>query len=69
MLYYSYSKENRKEFIMLFEVLYKGMDRYAMINHIHMECDTSSGLRSMSDSELINVYKSVFGSEEEKDVV
>ena len=54
---------------MLFEVLYKGMDRYAMINHIHMECDTSSGLRSMSDSELINVYKSVFGSEEEKDVV
>jgi hypothetical protein len=45
----------------MFEKIYDGMTRGQMINHIHMECDTSSGLRQMSDEELIAVYKQVFG--------
>ena len=46
---------------MLFDKIYMGMTRAFMINHIHMECDTSSGLRGLSDAELIEVYKQVFG--------
>ena len=41
--------------------IHDGMTRYEIIYVLHMECDTSSGLRSMTDEELISVYKSVFG--------
>lgn len=47
----------------MFKKIFEGMTAAEMINHIHMHCDTSAGLRSLSDAELIEVYKSIFGEE------
>ena len=44
----------------MFEVIYNGMTRGQMISDIHMECDTSAGCYSMTDEQLIQVYKQVF---------
>jgi len=44
----------------MFEKIYNNMTAGQLINQIHMECDTSAGLRQLSDAELIAVYKSVF---------
>ena len=44
----------------MFEVIYRGLTAGQMINQIHLECDTSAGLRQLSDDELIVVYKQVF---------
>lgn len=41
--------------------IYKEMTAAEMIYRLHMECDTSVGLRSLSDDALIAVYKSIFG--------
>lgn len=44
----------------MFEKIYNGMTAGQMINAIHMECDTSAGLRQLSNEKLIEVYKMVF---------
>jgi hypothetical protein len=47
----------------MFNKIYSGMTAGELINRIQLECDTSAGLRQLSDSELISVYISVFGEE------
>ena len=49
---------------MLFDRIYQGMTAGELINRIHSACDTSAGLRQLTDSELIRVYVGVFGLEE-----
>lgn len=41
-------------------IIYNGMTRARMIGEIHMNCDTSAGLYSMTDEQLIAVYKEIF---------
>ena len=45
----------------MFKKVYNDMTVYQLINAIHMECDTSSGLHSMTDDQVITIYKQVFG--------
>ena len=47
----------------MFKKIFEGMTAAEMINHIHMQCDTSATLRYLSDAELIKVYKCIFGEE------
>ena len=44
---------------MLFDRIYQGMTRGELIWSIHFETDTSAGLSSLTDSELIARYQSV----------
>ncbi len=44
--------------------IYAGLTRSQMINQIHMETDTSSWCYGISDEELIEGYKEVFGLED-----
>lgn len=41
--------------------LFEGMSRAQMIHQIHLETDTSSWCYRVSDGELIESYKEIFG--------